>query len=79
MRVVNMTGKRFGNLKVIKPSRRTNEKKQMFWVCRCDCGRLLRVRSDNLRSGNTSQCSYCSGRGGKISDFICDEVIHDES
>ena len=78
MRFVDMTGKRFGNLKVIKPSRRTNKKRQMFWVCRCDCGRLLRVRGDNLQSGNTDKCSYCAGCS-KISDFIWDELIHDES
>lgn len=74
MLVVDMYGKKFGNLKVIKPSKRVNKKQQMFWICRCDCGRLLRVRGDNLRSGNTTQCSYCAGGGSKTSDFIWDEV-----
>lgn len=53
-RVHDLTGQRFGKLKVIglddKQSRKT------YWVCECDCGNLKIARSDALLSGATKSC-----------------------
>ena len=73
--VTDMTGMQFGDgrLTVIGLAKRRNTKCQAFWICKCTCGRILTVRGDNLRRGNTTQCSVCKtengGRGGKSSDF----------
>lgn len=73
-KIKDMSGLQFSRLHVLKKSFRTERKGRAFWVCRCDCGRLLRVRGDNLRTGGSTQCSECSRdqfkRSGRKSDFI---------
>lgn len=67
---IELTGQRFGSLIVIACMPWVEGKKTR-WVCRCDCGRKLIVRSDNLRKGRTKQCSVCHG-AGCLSNFIMD-------
>lgn len=54
---INLNGKRFGNLTVLYCTQHVNN--SYYWLCKCDCGKLLSVRSDALRSGNTTSCG-CS-------------------
>ena len=61
--VKDLRGKRFGSFTVIGISKRRSPKGIAYWRCRCDCGRLLDVRGDNLRNGNSTQCTTCYGRG----------------
>lgn len=49
-----MIGKRFGRLVVFGCAGHIN-KKEYFW-CRCDCGRIKRVRKGHLMSGATKSC-----------------------
>lgn len=66
----NLTGQRFGQLTVIeKSNRKVGTNGNQFWTCRCDCGRLLVVRSDNLTLSHSTQCSDCSPSGVVISVF----------
>lgn len=65
MSIKDMKGQRFGHLTVIQRSSRRNAKQQVYWVCRCDCGRLFSTRGDNLRRGITTRCSDCWGKGRK--------------
>lgn len=70
----DMTGMKFGHLTVIRESPLKNAKGQTYWICKCDCGNLLHVRGDNLRIGNTQNCSECAYRKtGKGSNFISKE------
>ena len=69
MNMKNMIGKRFGHLTVIDKSGKCNAKRQVYWLCRCDCGSMLIIRGDNLRRGTSTQCARCHGRG-KPSDFV---------
>ena len=41
-----------------------------FWVCHCDCGKEVRVRYGNLKSGNTQSCGCL---------FLDRVTIHGES
>lgn len=50
----DLTGKRFGNLTVIK--REKNENGYVRWKCRCDCGKETVVRAGNLTSGAVKSC-----------------------
>ena len=52
--MIDLTGKRFGNLLVL--SRAESPNKQAAWLCRCDCGNETVVLSWNLRSGHTISC-----------------------
>ena len=55
----DLTGQRFGRLVVIERGPniivRSNEQKST-WICKCDCGNIVRVRQRNLLKGITRSC-----------------------
>jgi hypothetical protein len=52
--VVDVTGKRYGRLVVLK--RAGSIGNYAAWECRCDCGNTLTCRGHLLRSGGTASC-----------------------
>ena len=52
---VDMTGRQFGRLIVLHESSQRRCGK-VTWVCKCDCGKLITVSSNNLQSGHTKSC-----------------------
>lgn len=52
---IEMAGKRFGHLLVIKEAGR-NKGLKVRWECICDCGKITIVDGCNLRNGNTKSC-----------------------
>lgn len=67
---IELTGQKFGHLTVIELCPRTHPEDKTKWICECACGRRLIVRSDNLRKGRSTQCSWCRGNVGRKSTFI---------
>ena len=57
---IDLTGKRFERLEVIGRSHKTHD--HIYWLCRCDCGKTMTVRGQNLRNGHTKSCG-CLQRG----------------
>ena len=53
-KAINLVGQKFGRLLVIERLR--NEQNQLVWKCQCDCGNIVIVRGDSLRSGHTQSC-----------------------
>lgn len=51
---IDLTGERYGQLVVLRESRRPSGKG--MWVCKCDCGNMTTVSRRNLRSGHTKSC-----------------------
>lgn len=62
---IDLTGQDFGHLVVIEPAETRGGR--AYWHCRCDCGREVDVRAENLRSGNSTSCG-CQ-RHGKPEDL----------
>lgn len=56
-RFIDLTGKRFGRLLVIRFAG-VSKSGQTFWHCQCKCepGKGVVARSDSLKDGNTSSC-----------------------
>jgi hypothetical protein len=54
MKLIDLTGMRFGRLVVINFSKRDG--KSSYWNCICDCGNEHIVRSDVLRKGISKSC-----------------------
>ena len=54
MRLIDLTGKRFGRLTVVK--RVENQGKFPAWHCLCDCGKEVLVLGCNLRTNHTQSC-----------------------
>lgn len=54
---VDLTGQTFGCLRVIEYAG-YEKSHQSAWVCECECGNTVVVRSDYLRSGHTTSCGH---------------------
>lgn len=52
---IDLTGKRFGRLTVVKLGKIKNKKKT-YWICKCDCGNFSEVYSCKLKTGHTRSC-----------------------
>lgn len=55
-KVVDLTGQRFGRLRVLGQDGYTRVSRNAVWVCQCDCGNTARVDSGMLRHGDTASC-----------------------
>lgn len=53
-KIVDLTGKRFGRLLVIKEA--GIKKTHKAWLCKCDCGNKIVVKSPYLIRGDTKSC-----------------------
>lgn len=59
MKLVDLTGKRFGRLIVIKRDGTKvfpSGQKRPLWLCKCDCGKEVHILARNLITGNTTSC-----------------------
>jgi len=54
--MIEMAGKRFGRLIVLRDSKKRDKYKNIIWLCRCDCGNSKLAVASHLRSGNTKSC-----------------------
>lgn len=55
MRLIDLTGNKYGLLTVVRLSGRDKYGRSR-WLCSCDCGSITDVASNNLRTGNTTSC-----------------------
>jgi len=78
MQVVDLTGKQYGNLLVIKRAD-FNIGKRIAWECICSCGNKTIVPANNLTSGNTKTCGCGKYIGLKdnTSHGLCGTKLHD--
>ena len=53
MKLINISGMRFGRLVAIDPDKTG---KKVKWNCICDCGKKSKVDGSKLRSGETKSC-----------------------
>lgn len=57
MKMIDLSGRRFGRLVTLRQSpERVGSKRCICWVCACDCGKEVVVRGYSLRDGNTKSC-----------------------
>jgi len=70
LKFINLTGQRFGRLLVIEKSENCIYAKKSYirWKCKCDCGNICLVLSQNLRRGDVLSCG-CLYRERNIKDF----------
>lgn len=57
--VKSLALQRFGRLLVVcraGQSQTPNGTSVIWWLCKCDCGNLVKIRGSNLRAGNTVSC-----------------------
>ena len=59
MKIIDLTGQKFGRLTVIKQNGILSSGKSgrlKAWLCQCDCGNTKTIRGCDLRSGDVSSC-----------------------
>ena len=69
MRLIELTGKRFGNLFVTHREKNTPFG-QARWACVCDCGNATVVCGYHLRHSRTRSCGCMSIRLGESNHFF---------
>ncbi|MCC8068809.1 MAG: hypothetical protein LIO71_03535 [Ruminococcus sp.] len=52
----DIVGQKFGHLTVIKDSGLRAHNRGIIWTCQCDCGNIINVRGDQLKSGEYVSC-----------------------
>lgn len=53
----NLIGKRYGKLTVIGRDSLQRKDNHIYWICKCDCGKEISVRSTLLVTNKKSHCS----------------------
>jgi len=54
--LIDLTGKRFGKLTVIKKADQITKNRKVIWECRCDCGNTKFVEGALLKTLHTKSC-----------------------
>lgn len=53
---IDLTGQRFGRWTVVSRAEKRPSSKQAMWTCKCDCGNMGYVSSQDLRTGISKSC-----------------------
>ena len=53
---LDLCGKRFGRLRVVKSTEKRTGNGSVIWECICDCGNMIEAASDSLMNGNIISC-----------------------
>lgn len=56
MSKIDLTGQRFGSLKVLRETDLKSKTGQVYLQCKCKCGKIKNIRFDHLLSGATKSC-----------------------
>lgn len=66
----DLTGRRFGWLVVLRRNGTYKDGHHAQWLCRCDCGKEINVRSSDLLSGHSVSCGCKRHNPKKQNDFF---------
>lgn len=63
-KLIDLTGKTFGKLFVVRFHEVTvlNGQKHYYWMCKCACGKHVKARGDVLRCGKKDECGCSTTR-----------------
>lgn len=66
-RLIDITGMKFGKWLVLDRNTTQEISGQVYWNCKCECGRHQSIIGTFLRRGKTKQCRDCKNKAhGKI-------------
>ena len=57
---IDLKNQEFGRLRVLWDTKERTEHGHIIWLCKCDCGKRVKVLSGNLRYGHTRSCGCLS-------------------
>ena len=56
MGLIDLTGQKFGRLKVVRRSYPNAKDGRVMWLCRCECGIKKDISGHSLKGGDTKSC-----------------------
>lgn len=56
MKLIDLTGNRYGRFVVLKRSEKATKSHDVHWVCKCSCGTIKDILSGTLKNGTTKSC-----------------------
>ena len=59
---IDLTGKHFGYLTVLKKCEYSKTSHTYLWECQCVCGNITKINGNNLKSGHTISCGCKKGK-----------------
>lgn len=62
--IVDLTGKKFGKLLVLKMDISRDKNNHVQWICKCDCGNVILANSGSLQSGSKKSCGCLKRESG---------------
>lgn len=68
MRLIDLTGQRFGRWTVLYRSQLPWAQRS-YWLCRCDCGKTNHVLGGNLRDGKSTTCGCSWGEARRAREL----------
>lgn len=79
-RLRDIAGERFGLWRVIERDGSDTNKKNAYWLCKCDCGNIRRISGNSLRMGLSMSCGCEKSHGERLmADALRSNGIYFES
>ena len=75
MKLIDLTGKQFGDLTVIKRSDTNTKGGKPRWVCKCKCGNIKTVDGTELRRGSVRSCGCLTNKLISESHICKDDIV----
>lgn len=70
MKIIDISGKKYGKLTVISICREESVSKKLKWMCLCECGKYKAISGNNLRAGSIFSCGCSRGENISISNTV---------
>lgn len=65
---MNLSGMKFGKLEIIEETKERSKDRQKIYMCKCECGKLINIRSGDLKSGNTKSCGCAHYKANNLTN-----------
>lgn len=52
----DIIGQKFGRLRILEVITKKEDKNRKYYKCKCECGNVVIIRADSLKSGKTQSC-----------------------
>lgn len=61
-KIIDITGKKFNKLTVIKFDKEKSNNKNKYWICKCDCGNIKSIEGNKIKNGLVKGCGCLRGK-----------------
>lgn len=72
----SLIGQRFGKLTVIKDTGERASNRGIIWECQCDCGKITKVPTNNLKQNITMSCGCLKQSHG---EFFIEKLLQENN